>query len=326
MRRAPSHPIGVLGHHVAQRPESRVEIMDQRLRNVVAREPGEVIPIAQLIFHLAPLGLAVDQSVGPAQVITLNRHNLANLTPVHPLDRLAPPQMIAIGHARKHPRPVLFGQRVGFENLPDSGNIDRRRLLDEHVLPRPDGRQGVVRMEPGRTGDQDDVAILDHPPIPVQPGKPPFTRHLNPTREHRSQRAERSLDLVGKNIRSRPEHGARVAMHRVADRARAASAATNQSELEGGALGRVGEATHIECADKRCPSHCGRGLEKTAAVYGCRIGDWTVRLHVRVLLVNQCRAQSTTAVGSRQPFRSGCPRTQRGFRPPAALETSSPDI
>lgn len=53
---ATSHPIGFYGV-VTLHPITHVEVVDVHLANLVARKPGEMVPVAHLKLHLALVGL-----------------------------------------------------------------------------------------------------------------------------------------------------------------------------------------------------------------------------------------------------------------------------
>ena len=193
--------------------------MDQRLRHVVAREPGEVVPVAELVFHFAPGGLASDQAVGRAQVIALDGDDLADLAVVDAFDGLAPAEVIAIGESGQHARAVLLGQLVGLQELQDASHIDGGRLLDEHVLLGLHGGQRVGCVETRCAGDQHDVTVLDHAPVAVQTRKSPRRIDLDALAEFGAQVLDARLDLVRQRRRPSPT----VACSGSPDRASAAA-------------------------------------------------------------------------------------------------------
>ena len=60
--------------------------MDQRLRHVVARKPGEVVLVAELVLDFVQLRLAADSLYGAAEEVLLDGHDLADGPVVDPLD------------------------------------------------------------------------------------------------------------------------------------------------------------------------------------------------------------------------------------------------
>ena len=61
-------------------PEGAVHVVDQRLRHVVAREPGEVILIAELILDFVQFWIAVEQTIGAAEQVSW----MATISPMAP--------------------------------------------------------------------------------------------------------------------------------------------------------------------------------------------------------------------------------------------------
>ena len=73
----------------AEDPVHDVQVVDVLLDDVVAGEPGEVVPVAELPLHVAPARLAVDDPDLPAVPVALGVEDLADRAVVDALDRLA---------------------------------------------------------------------------------------------------------------------------------------------------------------------------------------------------------------------------------------------
>src|SRR5690348_895209 len=74
---------------VLQHPGGLIEDMDLLLDDVIAREPGEVEPVAQLPLHVAPLALARIVPEGAAVVVGVDGDDLADGAVVNSRDGLA---------------------------------------------------------------------------------------------------------------------------------------------------------------------------------------------------------------------------------------------
>ena len=87
----PEAPRGVL---LAQDPAHAVEVVDQRLGHVIAREPAEVVPVAELVLELAELR-SRPTAVGRAEEHGLDGHDVADRAVVDPLDLLLVGEAVA---------------------------------------------------------------------------------------------------------------------------------------------------------------------------------------------------------------------------------------
>ena len=83
----PPRPMALTGYCVLQ-PGADVEEVDVLLDVEIAREPGEVVPVAHLPGHVGPVGLPRLDPDAAAVVVGLQRVNVADLAVVDALDRL----------------------------------------------------------------------------------------------------------------------------------------------------------------------------------------------------------------------------------------------
>ncbi len=122
---------------IAQRPGHFVEAMDVLLGVEVARKPGEIEPVAQLPFHVAPGRLAnfMPQSVGV--VSGLNGNNVANGTVVNALKRLPFTFVITVAETGDDAEPLPLGLGAGRHHAAHPGSVDGDRLFSEYMLACP---------------------------------------------------------------------------------------------------------------------------------------------------------------------------------------------
>src|SRR5262249_384045 len=84
---------------VLQRPGSHVEHVNVLLDVEVARQPGEVVPVAHLPVHVGPAFPARLHPDAAAQVVALNRQDVAELAVPDAFDRVAEALVVAQAQA-----------------------------------------------------------------------------------------------------------------------------------------------------------------------------------------------------------------------------------
>ena len=112
-----AHAPGLQRSDVADDPGGDRDVVDQRLREIVAREPVEVIPVLQLVLHFVPLGLALAEHVRAAEIMLLDGDDLADLAVEDPLDALADAQVVAPAEPVDQAQVLLRG-RLGGRHRP----------------------------------------------------------------------------------------------------------------------------------------------------------------------------------------------------------------
>src|SRR5262245_15473866 len=78
-------------HH----PGAHVEVVDMLLDIKVARKPREVVPVAHLVFHVVPAGLARLYPDTTTIVVGLQRPDFSDGAIMDPLDRFTKTKRIA---------------------------------------------------------------------------------------------------------------------------------------------------------------------------------------------------------------------------------------
>ena len=87
---ATGHAKGPLRSFFFQDPAHAIDVVHERLGNIVAREPLEVIPVGVLVLRFAQPFAAWFEPIGTAQEHRLHGHDVADRSVVNPLDRLLP--------------------------------------------------------------------------------------------------------------------------------------------------------------------------------------------------------------------------------------------
>jgi len=123
---------------------------------LVAREPGEVEPVAALPLHLRHArGTLLDPEVAHVPV-ALGGDDVADLAVVDPLQHLDVARLVAPLGAGDDGEVLLCGQVGGGDDRADADGIDRDRfLLHEDVLARLTAALKVAG-RPGAGGAGDD--------------------------------------------------------------------------------------------------------------------------------------------------------------------------
>src|ERR1051326_1821757 len=95
---------------VLERPGRQIELVNVLLDVEIAREPGEVIPVAHLPFHVGPLGFAGLDPDRSAQIVELNGFDVADGAVVNALHDLAVSERVPVTKARYHGQSFLLGR------------------------------------------------------------------------------------------------------------------------------------------------------------------------------------------------------------------------
>ena len=210
------------------------------LDDVVARQPGEVEPVAHLVFHLAPLGIAPAVPERAGEVVLVHGDDIADGPVLDSLHRLADAVVVAPAEAGDEVQALLLGGPGRFQHVAHAGRVDRHRLLAEDVLAGRDRRLEVVRAEMGRRAEQDHVDVGRHYLlVGVEADEAVIVGHVHLVAEVDGKLALGRLDLVGKGVGQHGQLRVLVGPHRVDRRPLAASAAADQRDLDGIVARRV---------------------------------------------------------------------------------------
>ena len=143
--------------------------MDVLFYDVVAAQPGEVVPVAHLVVHLRLPGLTLPHPDAAAVPVDASQNDVTDHARVQPPDPFPVHALIVLLQAHDHVE-LLFLRDLGrLEHLPDTGRIGGHRLFHEHVLSRCNRRRQVDRPEPGRRRENHHVRQRDHLLVGVYP-------------------------------------------------------------------------------------------------------------------------------------------------------------
>ena len=142
--------------------------MDVLLDDVVAAQPEEVVPVADLVLGVAPAGLALVGPDGALVPVDLAADDVADGTLVDPLQAFDVAGLVAALGAGDDRQSLLVRLFVGGQHLADAGAVDGDRLLGEELLARLDGGLDVLGPETWRRRQHHQVAAVDHLLIGVE--------------------------------------------------------------------------------------------------------------------------------------------------------------
>src|SRR5262249_48864228 len=132
---------------VAHGPGADVEVVDVLLDVEVAGQPGEVVPVAHLPFHVGPVLLAREHPDTAAQIVGLKATDVADGAVVDAANHLAVVRRIAQAQAGDDGQIAFAGFGAGGEHAPHAGGIDGDRLFGKDVAVRLDGGAQMRRPE-----------------------------------------------------------------------------------------------------------------------------------------------------------------------------------
>ncbi len=263
--RPAAQAVGLRRRLVAHQPGPLVHAVDERLGNVVAREPIEVVPVAVLVLDLGLALLAIDEPVGRPHIRFLDGHDLANGPVQKPLHGLLHAGVIPPAKPGDDAEVFLFGLFAGGDDSVDSRRVDGVRLLNEDVFAGVDGCLEIDRMEAAGAGDQHHVhPALDDLLIAVEADEAVVVVDGHLIRLGLLEPVAASPDLVFKDVGHGDELRPGVGVHGVGGRAGAPAAAADQAELQRLIAGRMGRSAHGQAAGHGGGNRGRRGLQKIA--------------------------------------------------------------
>ena len=145
----------------ADGPAGHVQVVHVLLDDVVAAEPEEVVPVADLVFGVRPAGLAL---VGPDRAlipVDLAADDVADRSVVNSLQAFDVSRLMPALGAGDDGKSLPGGFVVGGQHLADAGAVNRDGLLGKEVLAGLDRRLDVLGTEAGRGRQHDQVAAVD---------------------------------------------------------------------------------------------------------------------------------------------------------------------
>ncbi len=163
-------------------PIGHVNFVAGLFHQVIAAQPAEQVPVADLVFHFAErrrlrraLAAAGHVEVGP-QVQDLAHGAVANL-----LNARQVVALVATLQAGHHGEPLPSGFLVGGHQQAIAGRVDTTGLLQEDVFARLDRGRVVQGPEMRRRAQQDQVhPRFDDLLVGVEADETPLGRHVDP--------------------------------------------------------------------------------------------------------------------------------------------------
>ncbi len=137
----------------AEDPVHDVEIVHVLLNNMIAAEPGEIVPVLELPLDVAPAGLAVDDPDLAAVPVAFGEDDFADRSVVNALDRFLIVGRMAALRARGDAEFLFLGEPARFHHHFHARNVDRRGLLHENVFARLDRRLQMDGAKVRRSGE-----------------------------------------------------------------------------------------------------------------------------------------------------------------------------
>ena len=147
------------GRLVVHDPGRLVQAVDVLLDVEIAGEPGEVVPVAELVLHVAPLGLAGGVKQRRGEVVGLQSQDVADGPVVDSLHDLALGQVVAPAEPGDDREIFLLRFFAGGQHGAHARRVDGHRLFAEDVLAGRHRRLEVRRAEVRRRGQEHHVDV-----------------------------------------------------------------------------------------------------------------------------------------------------------------------
>ncbi len=149
------------GRNVAHHPKRLVEAVDVLLDDVIAGEIGVIEPVADLVLHVAPLGLAGLAPEPTGEVVGVDRDDFADLAGVDLLHRLHEVLFVAVAQAGNEVQAFLGGGGREIHHFLDALGVHADGLLAEYLLALFDGILEMRGPEVRGGGQQHNVHTVD---------------------------------------------------------------------------------------------------------------------------------------------------------------------
>ena len=238
------------------------------LDDVVAREPGVVEPVADLVLHVRLLGVGGDIPQAAHVPVDAARDHLADVALLDAVDALEVALLVAALRARGDLELLAAALRRALHEAAHAGAVDGHGLLAEHMLALGSGLPEVDRAEAGRRGEDGDVAVGGAGLlVGVEAGEDPVGRErLHAVLGERVAGAHRAfLEEIGEGHDLDGAARLLAGVDGVEHRARAASAAADDGDLERALAHEMGGGAACTKEDGRC--RCGGDEGATVEVH-----------------------------------------------------------
>ena len=244
-------------------PVHHVNVVDVLIHDEVARDPSEVIPVAQLVVQLVLARLARLAGACIAKPVARHRGDVPDRTLVDALHGLDVRGLMMPLQTDSDFQIFLLRLLRRFEHAAHARRIHRERLLDEDMLSLPHRLREMIRMKSLRRSDEHEVRKRDGLPVGVEADELIRSRDIHLFGMFFLQHAETLFELVLRNVRHRDQPQPFVRREILARSAGAAPAAADHRDFD-----RVG----IFCSKgvRRCSDGCrgGGGDELASCGHG----------------------------------------------------------
>ena len=215
--------------------------MDVLLDDVVAADPGEVVPVAHLVFHFSELAavglLEVRAFLEPGRIaVPVGTHggDVADRAVMQALYGLDVALLVMALQAHADFQSFFLRDFRRGEDLAHARRIGRHGLLHEDVFALLDRLFKHHRAEPGRRGKDDDIGLCDRLLVRVESEEAVLLRDAPALIEFRLEILQRGVHAILVHVRRGDElDGSEIrGVQRLSARAGAASAAADDGELD----------------------------------------------------------------------------------------------
>ena len=167
-------------------PVDHVQIVDVLLGDVVAADPCEVVPVAELILHFGE-GAAVDflqirpfLLPRPAAVpVTTRRDDVPDRAVVEAFDGFLVAEVMVALQAHAHLEVLPFGFLRGGQDFANPRGVGRDGFLHEHVFPLGDSFLELHRPESRRRREDRHIALGERFFVAIKPHELSFRRNVH---------------------------------------------------------------------------------------------------------------------------------------------------
>src|SRR5437762_11191979 len=142
-----------------QGPVGQVEIVDMLLDDMIAANPGEVIPVAELILHIRLPGLAGFHPDAALIPVNASAGDLAEGAVLEAFHSFEIPRLVPSLRSDANGQTLSVRLFVGFESAADAWAVHAHRLFGEDVFSGGDGGFQVHGAESRRSGENHGVYI-----------------------------------------------------------------------------------------------------------------------------------------------------------------------
>ncbi|OAV63632.1 hypothetical protein Barb6_03632 [Bacteroidales bacterium Barb6] len=246
--------------------------MDSLIKQMVAAQPFDVKPVADVIFHIAPFGTFALVPPRPLIPMGGSRNNIAYQSVLHlykgfPI--VAAVTALVAGHngetlARSH-----FG---GSNDGTDTGRVNGTGLFHKDMLARFHSRLEVFGAEMGRRAEQDKVNLLHRQHLRISIKAEEAVGIVHFVVELFAQHLPAGIHPVGEQINQRNNRHIVARFEELRRRTRPPVAATHECRLQRLAVGRnVRKGKHTQLfRGKVLQSRLSAPLLRTGRKHGRR--------------------------------------------------------